>query len=191
MATSDDDIGRDPLLLGNAEPGQFRLRVGVCCSPSTPWVGSYRVTFNVEPNSLPVTTTTVAVTTTTVAVTTTTRPPANPQITSDSLSRSSLVLAPDINSNAVYWTVNMTDSLGRLPGTAGAQLCAPGSSPGIGPWCTGATMSRSGTGFAASYTGLFLISNSADRGSWYPSVFWPVGQASEYQIAGTARISIT
>ena len=121
---------------------------------------------------------------------TTTRPLANPQITSDSLSRSSLVLRADISSNAVYWTVNMTDSLGRLPATAGAQLCAPGSSPGIGPWCSGATMRRSGTGFSASYTGLFLISNSADRGSWYPSVFWPVGQASEYQIAGTARISI-
>ena len=85
----------------------------------------------------------------------------------------------------------MTDSGGRLPATAGAQLCVPGSSSGIGPWCSGATMRRSGTGFAASYTGLFLISNSADRGSWYPSVFWPVGQASEYQIAGTARISIT
>ena len=121
---------------------------------------------------------------------TTTRPLANPQITSDSLSRSSLVLRADISSNAVYWTVNMTDSGGRLPATAGAQLCAPGSSPGIGPWCSGATMRRSGTGFSASYTGLFLISNSADRGSWYPSVFWRVGQASEYQIAGTARISI-
>ena len=101
-----------------------------------------------------------------------------------------MVLVSNINSNAVYWTVNVTDSRGRLPTTAGAQLCAPGSSPGIGPMCTGATMGRSGTSFSASYTGLFLISYLADRGSWYPSVFWPVGQASEYQIAGTARISI-
>lgn len=124
-----------------------------------------------------------------------TRPPTitttvKPAITSDSLSLASMVLGPDINSNAVYWSVSMTDSGGRLPTAASAQLCAPGSSPGIGPWCTGATMRRSGDAFNALYKGLFLISNSAERGSWYPSVFWPVGQASEYQIAGSARISI-
>ena len=129
--------------------------------------------------------------TTTGPPVTTTRPPvAPPQISSDALSRASITLVSDLSSNAIYWTVNLTDSGGRLPTTAGAQLCAPGSSPGLGPWCTGATMSRSGTAYSASYTGLFLINSAADRGSWYPSVFWPVGQTPEFQIAGSSRVIV-
>ena len=130
-------------------------------------------------------------TTTGPPVVTTTLPPVvTPQISSDALSKTSITLASNTASNAIYWTVNLTDAGGRLPTTAGAQLCAPGSSPGLGPWCTGAIMSRSGTAYSASYTGLFLISSAADRGSWYPSVFWPVGQTPEFQIAGSSRVMV-
>jgi hypothetical protein len=115
---------------------------------------------------------------------------ATPQISSDALSKTSITLVSNTASNAIYWTVNLTDAGGRLPTTAGAQLCAPGSSPGLGPWCTGATMSRSGTAYSASYTGLFLIDSAANRGSWYPSVFWPVGQTPEFQIAGSSRVMV-
>ena len=104
-------------------------------------------------------------------VTTTVPPVVAPQISSDALSKTSITLTSDINSNAIYWTIKLCHLGGRLPATAGAQLCAPGSSPGLDTWCTGATMGRSGTAYSATYKGLFLISSAAERGSCYPSVF--------------------
>ena len=140
-------------------------------------------------------TTTVRATTTTrptpsstTAVTTTSTTTVPIQILSESYSPSSINLPAQTSVNV---TVTLRDLGGRLPSIAGARLCAPGSTNPNAPWCTGATMSRNGTAFSASYTGLFIVNTSGPTGAWFAYYFWPVGQVAEFQLRGSATVQVT
>ena len=63
----------------------------------------------------------------------------------------------------VYYEVTLVDPNGALPATMGGQLCPDDASYPDFNRCTGSTFGRSGTGFRATYTGLFGFGS---RGLW-------------------------
>jgi subtilisin family serine protease len=63
----------------------------------------------------------------------------------------------------VWYEVTLVDPTGALPATMGGQLCPDDASYPDFNRCTGATFGRSGTGFRATYTGLFGLGS---RGLW-------------------------
>ncbi len=109
-------------------------------------------------------------------------------ITSDAFSADSL--RSNSGNDYVYWTVSFSDPSGNLPSTMGARACPPGSTNLDTPGCTGATMSRNGTSFSASYTGLFIFGRPIALGEWIPFAFWPVGQAAEQVHTGRDRLLV-
>ena len=139
---------------------------------------------NIGPSTTTTTSTTTSTTTTTTIAT------GSPSLESDSLSKNSMVLQSNINSNAVYWTVRVRDPFGgRLSSsTVGARLCPESSSWPDGPGCTGATATGSGNSLDRTYTFLFLVSPDGPTGQWLPRMFGPV--SGQPDIVGRARISI-
>jgi len=156
------------------------------------WMDSNPV---VVPTTTTTTTTTIPPTTTTVRPTTTTSTTTvatgSPSLVSDSLSKSSMVLQSNINSNSVYWTVRVQDPFGgRLTSaTVGARLCPTTASWPDGPGCTGATSTGQGNSLDRTYTFLFLISSDAPMGQWLGRIFGPV--SGQPDIIGLSRITVT
>jgi hypothetical protein len=66
----------------------------------------------------------------------------------------------------VYYEVRLTDPTGSLPATMGGQLCPDDASYPDFNRCTGSTFGRSGTGFSATYVGLFGLGAGAHKGLW-------------------------
>jgi hypothetical protein len=66
----------------------------------------------------------------------------------------------------VWYEVTLADPTGALPVTMGGQLCPDDASYPDFNRCTGASFGRSGTGFRATYTGLFGLSSGNPRGLW-------------------------
>jgi hypothetical protein len=130
---------------------------------------------------------TIAVPTTTIVSTT------NQILTldSDSLSKTSMVLQSNTNSNSVYWTVRVRDPFGgRLTSSiVGARLCSTVSSWPDGAGCTGATSIGQGNNVDRIYTFLFLISPDAPNGQWLGRIFGPI--SGQPDIIGQSRILVT
>jgi hypothetical protein len=116
---------------------------------------------------------------------------SGPSLESDSLSKNSMVLQSNINSNAVYWTVRVRDPFGGRLSSAvvGARLCPESSTWPDGPGCTGASSVGSGNSLDRTYTFLFLVSPDAPLGQWLPRMFGPV--SGQPDVIGRARISIS
>jgi len=125
------------------------------------------------------------------STTTTTVVAGAPSLDSDSLSKSSMTLQSDINSNSISWTVRVRDPFGgRLSSSqVGARLCPVSSSWPDGAGCTGATAIGSGNSLDRTYTFLFLIAPAAPTGQWLPRMFGPV--SGQPDIIGNARVSVS
>jgi hypothetical protein len=79
--------------------------------------------------------------------------------------------------NQLWWTMTVTDPLGRLV-RSGSQLCPVTSKYPFGDYCTGAGESGDGDRFKRVYGGLYWVSPQAPGGSWVVR-FDPVpGEAS-------------
>lgn len=173
-------LGANSAISVQLAAGTYRLRAGVCCSNPDSWSGlSYQIQ-----TGLGAATTTTTTTSTTVAT-----GPAVAEVVSDGFSVSAITLrGTQSTDNAVWWTIRVRDSRGRLAQSVGGQLCPPGSSYPFGNWCTGATFGRSGSSTDATYQGLFWISPDAPGGDWIPR-FDPI--PGGVTVVGNARVRVT
>jgi len=183
LAYNDDGagLGANSLISVQLGAGTYRLRAGVCCDNANAWTGS---SYQIQTGLGSVTTTT----STTTTSTTVSSGPAVADLVSDGFSVSSITLrGSQASDNAVWWTVRVRDSRGRLATSVGGQLCPPGSSYPFGNWCTGATFGRSGSSSDATYQGLFWISPDAPGGDWIPR-FDPI--PGGVTVVGNSRIRV-
>jgi len=67
--------------------------------------------------------------------------------------------------NQLWWTVTVTDPLGRLV-RSGSQLCPVASRYPFGDYCTGAGESGDGNRFKRVYGGLYWVSPQSPGGTW-------------------------
>ena len=133
----------------------------------------------------PATTTVAPVSPTpTTATTTTAAPVSNLALSAEKFTAlngstiSSITLTGSAASdNQLWWTVTVSDPLGRLV-RSGSQLCPVASKYPFGDYCTGAGESGDGDRFKRVYGGLYWVSPQAPGGSWVVR-FDPVpGEAS-------------
>ena len=88
--------------------------------------------------------------------------------------------------NQLWWTVTVTDPLGRLV-RSGSQLCPVASKYPFGDFCTGAGESGDGDRFKRVYGGLYWVSPQAPGGTWVVR-FDPVpGDAS---VSGNVTLTV-
>lgn len=127
-------------------------------------------------------------TTASPVVTTSSLPPRSLIVESESFSPGAVTLPAQLN---VYVTVTLSDSTGALPTTIGSRLCPPGAANLDTPYCTGTTMYRNGSGYQASYSGLYVLSSAAPTGSWFAYYFWPVGMAATDVLKGSRTVQVS